>query len=163
MDTVLLMLASERGRAVSVYRRLMASRDGNYEDAATYGSAVKGERTFAERALASVSEPPKMPSGWTPEGLAEFVARAEGFSLEHLRQAGKSLKASRVRLIAAYLGRRQAGFSVARMAKCFRREESTFNRGVNRLEALMTRDDSVRTRVANLSSRIVTRNTGIHD
>jgi len=163
LDTVLSMLSSDRERGLSVYRQLMARQDGNYEDAATFGLVVKGERRFAERALASISGPPKLPSGWTPEGLAEFVSRAEGLSLEHLRQPGKTLKASRVRLIAAYLGSRHVGFSIAKMARCFGREESTFNRGVKRLEQLMTRDASVRARVADLSSRIDSRNTGIHD
>ena len=163
IDAVLPMLAAQRRTAVSVYRQLMTNRNDDYEDAATYGSAVKGERAFAELALESISDPPKLPSGWTPEGLAGFVARDQGFSLERLRQPGSSLGASRARLIAAYLGRQCAGFSVARMARCFGREESTFNRGVHRLEGLISRDASVRAYVAELSSRIAAQNTGIHD
>jgi hypothetical protein len=49
------------------------------------------------------------------------------------------------------------------MARCFGREESTFNRGVHRLEGLISRDASVRAYVAELSSRIAAQNTGIHD
>jgi len=164
VDVALGKLALKREEAVSVYRRLMASRDEQtYEDVATYGSAVKGDRQFAERALITVGEARRLPSAWTPESLAESVARAAGLSLEHLKQPGKSMKESRARLTAAYLGRRDAGFSIARMAKCFGREESTFNRGVRRLEDLINRDESIRADVERIASHLRLRNTGIHD
>jgi chromosomal replication initiation ATPase DnaA len=83
--------------------------------------------------------------------------------LEHLKQPGKSGKESRARLTAAYLGRRDAGFSIARMARCFGREESTFNRGVRRLEDLINGDEAVRTNVERIASYLRLRNTGIHD
>jgi REP-associated tyrosine transposase len=157
-------LAKKREEAVSVYRRLMASRDEQtYEDVTTYRDSVKGDRPFALRALATVGETHRLPTAWTPEGLAESVAHAAGLSLEHLKQPGRFVKESRVRLTAAYLGRRDAGFSIARMAKCFGREESTFNRGVRRLEDLIARDESVRADVERIASSLRLRNTGIHD
>jgi REP element-mobilizing transposase RayT len=153
VDVALGKLALKREEAVSVYRRLMASREEQtYEDAATYGFAVKGDRQFAERVLVTVGE-----------SLADSVAHAAGLSLKHLKQPGKSVKESRARLTAAYLGRRDAGLSIARMAKCFGREESTFNRGVRRLEDLINRDESIRADVERIASRLRLRNTGIHD
>ena len=163
VDVALERLARKREEAVSVYRRLMASRDEQtYEDLTTY-VAVKGDRQFADRTLVTAGEAGRMPSVWTPESLAESVARAAGLSMEHLKQPGRSAKESRARLTAAYLGRREAGFSIAKMAKCFGREESTFNRGVRRLEDLIDRDETVRTNVERIASHLRLRNTGIHD
>ncbi len=157
-------LAQERSAAVSVYQRLMAKRDEQtYEDVPTFSVVLRGDRQFAERTLAALGEARRLPSDWTPEGLAEAVANAEGLSLEHLKQAGRAARESRARLTAAYLGRRDAGFSIARMAKCLGREESTFNRGVRRLEDLMVRDESVRANVERIASNLRLRNTGIHD
>ncbi len=164
MDGVLTLLAPDRARAVSVYRRLMSRREEQtYDDVPAYGFAVKGERGFAERALAAVGEGRRMPSRWTPESLADAVARSEGLSLSHLEKPGKCLRESRVRLMAAYLGWRDAGFSIAAMARCFGREESTFNRGVRRLEDVMARDPGLRARVAEISALLGSANTGIHD
>ena len=163
VEVALEKLAQKREEAVSVYRRLMASRDEQtYEDVATYRDAVKGDRPFAYRALAAAGEARRVPSALTPEIFAESVAHAAGLSLEHLRQPGRSVKESRARLTAAYLGR-QEGFSIARMARCFGREESTFNRGVRRLEDLINRDESVRANVERIASSLRLRNTGIHD
>jgi putative transposase len=164
MDGVLALLAPERLRAMSAYRRLMASREEQtYEDVPAYGRAVKGDRVFAESALAAVGERRRMPGRWTPEALADAVARSEGLSLRQLARAGKSPRESRVRLMAAFLGRREGGFSIAAMARCLGREESTFNRGVRRLERVMTRDSSLRARVAAISASLRSANTGIHD
>ena len=164
VDVVLGKLAQERDEAVFVYRRLMASREEQtYEDVPSFAVAVKGDRQFAERTLVTVGEARRLPGAWTPEGLAEAVADAEGLSLENLKQVARSAKESRARLTAAYLGRREAGFSIARMARCFGREESTFNRGVRRLEELMARDESVRANVERIAFRLRPGNTGIHD
>jgi chromosomal replication initiation ATPase DnaA len=163
VDVALEKLAQNREEAVSVYRRLMASRnEQTYEDVPTHMDAVKGDRWFAESALVTVGERRKLPSAWTPESLAESVAHDAGTSLDRLKKPGRSVRESRVRLTAAYLGQRDAGFSIARMAKCFGREESTFNRGVRRLEDLINRDESIRANVERISSRL-RRNTGIHD
>lgn len=164
VDVALGKLAEKRDEAVAVYGRIMASRDQQtYEEVATHGAAVKGDRMFAERALVSVGKARMLASVWTPESLAEAVARAAGLSVEHLKQPGRSMKDSRVRLTAAYLGRRDAGLPIARMATFFGREESTFNRGVRRLEGLINRDDSVRTSVERIAASLRPRNTGIHD
>lgn len=164
VDVALEKLAQNKEEAVSVYRRLMASRnEQTYEDVPTYRVAVKGDRRFAERALVTVGETRRLPSIWTPESLAESVARDAGLSLEHLKKPGRSVKESRIRLTAAYLGQRDEGFSIARMARCFGREESTFNRGVRRLENLINRDEVIRANVERISSSLRLRNTGIHD
>ena len=142
----------------------MASRDAQtYEDVRTYATAVKGDREFADRALAAVGELCRMPGVWTPESLAELVARAAGLSMDTLRLPHRSVPESRARLTAAYLGRREAGFSIARMAKCFGREESTFNRGVRRLEGLIARDEAARAGVERIAAVLRVRSTGIHD
>jgi len=164
VDVALGKLAQVRKEALSTYRRLMASRDEqSYEDVPTYGVAIKGDREFADRTFMLVGQPRRLPTTWTPESLAESVAQAQGLSLEQLRAPRRSMKESRVRLTAAYLGRRDAGFSIARMAKCFGREESTFNRGVRRLEDLISKDESVRAEVERTASCLRLRNTGIHD
>jgi len=164
MDVALGRLASDRKAAVAVYRRLMEGREQPvYEGVASFGFPVKGDPEFIRRSLVAVGESVRLPGGWTPERLADAVARAEGHSLQRLKQAGKSAKQSRIRLTAAYLGHREAGFSIARMAKCFGREESSFHRGVKRLEELMTRDALVRAHVERLAIGLRPGNTGIHD
>jgi putative transposase len=164
VDVALEKLALDRVQAVSAYRRVMASRDAQtYEDVPTHATAVKGDREFAVRALAAVGEPRRVTGTWTPESFADSVARAAGLSMDTLRQPRRFAPASRARLTAAYLGRREAGFSIARMAKCFGREESTFNRGVRRLEGLIDRDESARAGVERIAAALRLRNTGIHD
>lgn len=164
VNFALARLSGKQDEAVAVYRRLMANRDEQtYEEVPTHGAAVKGDRHFAQIKLTPVGEARRLPSAWTPESLAEAVAQAAGVSLAYLSQAGRSRKHSRARLTAAYLGRREAGFSVARMASCFGREESTFNRGVQRLEDLIRKEESVRTDVERIAGHLRSRNTGIHD
>jgi REP-associated tyrosine transposase len=163
LDVALGRLSSDRKEAAAAYRRMMGDQDQqSYEDVVSLGFPVRGDPEFIQRSVAIVGETVRLPSGWTPESLADAVAKAEGSSLEVLRRAGKSAAASRSRLIAAYLGRRE-GFSIARMARCFRREESTFHRGLDRLERLMTLDDAVRGHVDRLACLFEPGNTGIHD
>ena len=164
VDVVLGRLAQQREEASSVYRRLMASRERQtYEDIPTHAVTVKGDRRFAERALATVGELRKVSTVWTPESLAEAVALTAKLTLQQLRLPSRRRKESLVRLMAAYLGSREAGFSIARMARCFGREESTFNRGVRRLENLIRDDEAVRANVNRIASAVGLRNTGIHD
>ncbi len=166
MNTDLLLgrLAADRQAARAVYQRLMADREcQTYEEVPAFLAAIKGERDFANRALAAVGESRRVEFPSTPEGLAGTIANAEGLSLEHLRRPGKALKESRVRLLAAYLGKREGGLSTAAMARCLGREESTINRGVQRLEKSMARDPTLRARVEALSVLIRAGNTGIHD
>ena len=163
VDIALAKLASRQREAIAIYRRLMARREEQtYEDVPTYEVVIKGERRFAQRALALVGETRRLPTTWTPESLAESVAQASGLSFDALTRASKRHRESRARLIAAYFGR-QEGFSIARMARCFGREESTFNRGVQRLSVLIERDSVVRAAVDRIATRLRLRNTGIHD
>ncbi len=70
VDVLLARLGRKREEALSVYHRLMATGTSRrWEDVPTHAVAIKGERQFAERALAAVGETPRMPSSWTPEGL----------------------------------------------------------------------------------------------
>jgi putative transposase len=161
---VLGRLDTQLSAAVIVYKRLMARREEqSYEDVVIHGRVVKGEPDFAEASFGASGQAWQPLARWTPERLAATVAREEGFSMAELAAPGKLAKASRARLMAAYLGRSEAGFSLARMAACFGREESTFSRGVRRLEALVARDGSVRQRIVELTLLLRRRNTGIHD
>jgi REP element-mobilizing transposase RayT len=164
VDTVLSKLAQNRTQACAAYRRLMAAREEqSYDDVPTFLGSIRGERTFADRALAVIGERSPIPSQ-TAESVACVIAKAEGHSLERMRSGGRAPLLSRARLIAAYLGTREAGVSIAAMARCLRREESTFNRGVHRLEESMARDPILRARVESLSGVLRrTLNTGIHD
>lgn len=162
MDLVLARLSADRSAAIEVYRRLMRCREElSYEDMPSFGYPVKGDRAFVRRALAAVGESARLPGTWTSDGLAEAVARIGGVSVEQLRRRGKSPLHSRVRLTAAYVAHREAGISIAKMARYFGREEFTFHRGVKRLEELMERDAGVRKHVESVASSL--RNTGIHD
>ncbi len=163
VEVLLARLGRKREEALSVYHRLMEIRDEQtWEDVPTHALAIKGERQFAERALAAVGQAPRKPSSWTPERLAEAVARAAGLTLQRLKRPCRSHEESRARLTAAYLGRRE-GFSIARMARCFGREESTFSRGVHRLEDRLVKDESARVAVERIAASIGLPNTGIHD
>ena len=163
-DVLLDRLHAERATAASVYRRLMArAEEQTYEDVPSFLRAIKGESEFAQRTLAMIGEARIAPTGWTPERLAESVARAEGLSLDELRRPRRVLRESRVRLIAAYLGKRDCGLSTAAMARCFGREESTFSRGVRRLEDSIAQDLSLKSRIEALATLVRDPNTGIHD
>jgi hypothetical protein len=153
-----------RREAASVYRRLMAEREvQTYEDVPGFLRAIKGESEFANRALTAVGETRRVAARWTPEQIAEAIAQAEHLTYEKLRSPGRNARVSRIRLIAAFLGRRDGGHSMAAMARCFGREESTFNRGVRRLEQTMSRDPALRARIEELSGSLRASNTGIHD
>jgi hypothetical protein len=153
-----------RPEAASVYRRLMADRSAQtYEDVPSFLRAIKGEAEFANRALATVGEARRITIRCTPEQIARLVAHAEHFTVERLRGPSRNAHESRVRLIAAFLGRREGGHSTAAMARCFGREESTFNRGVRRLEQTMARDPVLRARIEVLSRLLQPSSTGIHD
>jgi hypothetical protein len=49
------------------------------------------------------------------------------------------------------------------MVRCFGREESTFNRGVRRLEDRLVKDESARAAVERIAASLGFPNTGIHD
>lgn len=163
VDVVLGRLASDHASARAAYRRLMADRETQtFEDVPTYRGAIRGQRRFADLMLSASGEGRLMPH-WSAEGVARAIAGSEGLSLEDLRKPDRAPKRSRVRLIAAHLAKREAGISTAAMARCFGRDESTFNRGVRRLEDAITRDPALRQRVESLCSSLHSSNTGIHD
>ncbi len=162
-EIVLGRLAPDPVSARRAYGRLMASREKQtYEDIPTYRDSIRGERRFAESLLIVSGERPLAPCR-TAEGVASSVAEREGLSSTRLRQPGKAAKESRVRLIAAFLGKREAGISTAAMARCLGREESTFNRGVRRLEDAMARDPELASHVEALRLGLHAKITGMHD
>ena len=163
VDVVLGRLAADAVSARLVYCRLMASRQKQtYEDVPTYRNAIRGERRFAESVLCASRERRLLPQ-WTAEDVAQAIARSEGLSLDELRKSSKAPKESRVRLIAAYLAKREGGISTAAMARCFGRDESTLNRGVRRLENAIAHDPALHDRIEALCSSLHSSNTGIHD
>jgi hypothetical protein len=154
-------LSGDKRSALIAYRELMTRReDLTYETLPDI--PIKGSREFVEQSLAAIGERPRASSSWTPEMLAESVAATEGISLRDLRRVGKASQHSRLRLTAAYLGRLE-GFSIASMAKCLCREESTFSRGLRRLELLLNTDPAAKAHLELLASRLHLGNTGIHD
>jgi putative transposase len=164
-DVLLTRLDSNVGHARAVYARLMAEGAGqSWEDLAAYHDAIKGERAFAHRTLAALGEGHRVASvDWSPEKVAALVANAEGVPLARFRSTGRAPAESRARRIAAYLGNREAGLSIASMARFFGREESTMNRGVHLLEELMNQDQSLQARIGALAKRMRSANTGMHD
>ena len=80
------------------------------------------------------------------------MAAGLGVRLEDLGSGSRQRVFSRARLIAAYLGRAVGAIPVSRMANYFGREESTFVRGVLRLEEKLTSDSRLRKSVARLAA-----------
>jgi chromosomal replication initiation ATPase DnaA len=76
--------------------------------------------------------------------VASAVASELGLKLGDLTTGGRRRLISRARHVAAYLGRAVGGIPVARMARYFGRDESTFVRGVLRLEKDMKESPAVR-------------------
>ncbi len=77
-----------------------------------------------------------------------------GVRLEDLATGSRQRALSRARLVAAYLGRATNTIPVSRMANYFGREESTFARGVLRLEEQLTTDSGLRRRIARLAAEL---------
>ncbi len=151
-DRVLPLLGPSRRVAVARYRKLMAEEvDETYESLKAYAQAIKGDDVFAERLLRKAGVPP-VARKLTEAEVATAVAAALGIELEDLRGGSRQRDFSRARLIAAYLGRASGGIPVSRMAKYLGREESTFVRGVLRLEEKLANDSGLRRSVARLSA-----------
>ena len=150
VEGVLPLLGPTRRIAKARYRKLMGEDvEERYEDVRSYAQAIKGDKAFADRALREAGKDPvvRKPS---EDRVASTVAAELGVTLRDLSGSGRRRDASRVRHIAAYLGRAACGIPVARMARYFGRDESTFVRGVLRLEESLTRDPALRKKLARL-------------
>jgi putative transposase len=151
VDGMLAMLGNRRSAAVRGYRRLM--REGveePYEELRSFGQAVKGEEAFANRMLESIGEPPVLRRGLTVEAVGREVARLEGVSLVKMRGVGRDRRASRARLMVAWVGRQVGGISIARSAKYFSRDTSTMAKGLVRLEEARAAQPLLRQRLQRL-------------
>ena len=140
LDRVLAMFARRRRQSIAAYRRFME-----------IGQVVKGDEEFAVRVLDEAEAPRFRRIGLTPERVAAAVARSQRLSLEDLRTPSRRRDLSRVRILAAYLGRREAGVPVAQTARLFNREESTMNRGVLRLEGEIAESKTLAREVARIA------------
>jgi hypothetical protein len=156
-DHVLPLLGATRRIAVARYRKLMGEEvEETYESLKAYARAIKGDELFAERLLREAGVAPVV-RRLTEAKIASAVAAGLGVRLEDLGSGSRQRALSGARLIAAYLGRAISGIPVSRMAKYFGREESTFVRGVLRLEERLTTDTDLRKDVARLAARLQTR------
>ncbi len=155
LDVVLALFGRGRKVAVSRYRRFMGEKEAeSYEDLKSYAQAIKGDETFAERALKAAGQNPVVKMGVTERDVASVVAKACGFSDGELSGSGRHRPRSRARILSAYLARAEGGISVARMARYFGREESTLVRGVLRLEQELKTDEELRREVARLGKAV---------
>jgi len=143
VDHVLPLLGQSRRVAAARYQRLMGGEvEEPYESLKAYAQAIKGNEVFAKRLLREAGVPPVV-GKLTEERIVAAVAAGLGIRLEDLGSGTRQRVFSRARLIAAYLGRAVGAIPVSRMAKYFGREESTFVRGVLRLEEKLASDSSL--------------------
>jgi putative transposase len=155
VDRVLPLLGPTRRIATARYRRLMGEEVAeSYEDLQSHAQAIKGDEAFAERVLREAGRSKSRVRGLTEAWVASAVAVSLGMKPRDLMSAGRQRADSRARLIAAYLGRAIGGIPVSRTAKYFGREESTFVRGVLRLEEKLKTDANLRRRVARVTEAL---------
>jgi putative transposase len=152
---VLPLLGRTRTAAATAYRRLM--RDASvkpYDEMPAHGQIVKGEEAFADRVLAEAGEPPPVRKRLGLGAVAAAVSRQESVSLAQMRGSGRGRRASRARLLTAWLGREVGGLSLSRAARFFGRDPSTFARGVGELEETIAKDPELRAVVARLTREV---------
>ncbi len=133
-DRLLEMLGARRSEAIRAYRRLMREEaEVPYEDVASWGQAVKGDRAFADVAFQKIGEPKLLRKGLTVEAVAREVARRRRLSVEKMRSPSQGRPEALGRALVAWAGREVGGLSIARAAKYFRRDTSSMARVVERL------------------------------
>jgi putative transposase len=134
VDRLLRMLGARRSVAIRAYRRLMREElEQPYEDVASWGQAVKGDRPFADLAFQKVGEPKLPRPGLTVETVAIEVAKRRKLSLEKMRSPSQGREESLGRALVAWAGREVGLVSLARTAKYFNRDTSSMARLVERL------------------------------
>jgi chromosomal replication initiation ATPase DnaA len=155
MDRVLPLLGRTRSAAAAGYRRLMREQvEQPYEELQAHGQVVKGDETFADRVLEEAGEPPPIRKKLRLDTAASVVSRGEEVSLVEMKGTGRGRRASRARLLTAWIARDVGGFSLSRSARFFGRDPSTFARGVGELEEAIAKDAPLRTKVAKLTREL---------
>jgi REP element-mobilizing transposase RayT len=155
LDRVLPLLGRTRPAAAAAYRRLMREEPAQpYDELPAHGQVVKGGETFADRVMAEAAEPPPIRKKLRLDIAASVVSRGEDVSLVEMKGTGRGRRASRARLLTAWLGRDVGGLSLSRAARFFGRDPSTFARGVGELEEAMAKDAALRARVARLAREV---------
>jgi hypothetical protein len=134
VDRLLSMLGSRRSAAIRAYRRLMREElEQPYEDVASWGQAVKGDRPFADLAFEKLGEPRLPRPGLTVETVAHEVAKHRKLSLQKMRSPSQGRAESLGRALVAWAGREVGRVPLARTAKYFNRDVSSIARLVERL------------------------------
>lgn len=158
VDRAMEMLTPGSSAEVSQHHRMTRASPFSYDEAKPVANVIKGGEQFAEQILAlsgrSSGENTVRVSQQAAERIARAVGAAFGLSVEEMMRRGQAVRPSKARVIAAYLGRREAGVTVARIARYFGRDSSTLTRGVCRLEAAMARDDQLRSRIDGIAARL---------
>ena len=134
VDRLLQLLGARRSAAIRAYRKLMREEvEVPYEEVASWGQAVKGDKPFADQAFQRVGEPKLPRKGLTVEAVAREVARRRKLSLEKMRSPSQGRPEAFGRALVAWAAREVGGHSIARAAKYFNRDTSSMARVVQRL------------------------------
>lgn len=162
VDYVLKQLAPTRSRATAAYRRWMGSDEpATYDNLEALGRVVKGDEEFARRSMRLAGRDLCRPTSWTPNRFAKAASESQRFSLSQLRGPSRGRPESRARLIAAYVGRRDHGISIAALAACFGRDESALVHGLRKLENKMRTDVGLVRYVERIAALLAAENSEI--
>ncbi len=133
VDRLLAMLGTRRSAAIRAYRQLMREEvEAPYEEVASWGQAVKGDKPFADIAFQKIGEPKLPRRGLTVETVAREVVRRRKVSLEKMRSPSQGRPEALARALVAWAAREVGGISIARAAKYFGRDTSSMARVVQR-------------------------------
>lgn len=146
VGTLFSMLGTDRAQSAAAYRRYMAVDDESYEAVRPKHAVIIGTEDFAMRAVREVDAPLER-RRWSIPAIAACAAASGGYDGEQLRQRARLKNAALLRSLAGYIGREYAGIPVSRMARFFRRDESTVVRSVLRLENDLRSDPILRARL----------------
>jgi chromosomal replication initiation ATPase DnaA len=128
------MLGTRRSAAIKGYRQLMREEvETPYEEVASWGQTVKGDKSFADLAFQKIGEPKLPRKGLTVESVAREVAKRRRLSLEKMRSPSQGRPEALGRALVAWIAREVGGISIARAAKYFGRDTSSMARVVQRL------------------------------
>lgn len=155
MDPVLSTLSGRRSSGAARYREFMGGeQEESYEEAPEQGGVIKGSDEFAVRVLKGGDSMRRLGArGLTVERVAATVSDVQGISLVELKSPGRFRANALARALAGYVGRLR-GIPVARMARYFRRDESSLVRGVLGVEEKLRGNVQLRGRIAEVERRL---------